>query len=219
MKCEIHIHTNASPECRITAAEVLEIAKRNGTKCLAVCDHNEISGAEKLKKLAGPERIKVIVGEEIASSDGEIIGLFLKDKINQGMSAEETVREIKKQGGLVYLPHPTDRSRRKRIKAEAIKKIIKEIDIVEIYNGRTIFSAFNSSAERLAKRTGKVGCCGSDAHTKWELGKTYCEMEDFASTDGFLAAVRNARFVCRKSNPLVHFVTGFYKLENLFRKK
>ena len=135
----------------------------------------------------------MVVGEEITTTDGELIGLFLKRRVRPGLTARETALEIKHQGGLVYLEHPYDEYRR-HLKEGAIEDLSDLIDIVEVYNARSDEKT-NRRAEELCEILGAAPGAGSDAHTVRELGSVYVEMEDFDSPETFLANLRGARIV------------------------
>lgn len=155
-----------------------------------VTDHDTTVAAFRLQAALGRA---VVVGEEITTSDGELIGLFLRQRIPPGLSALETAREIKKQGGLVYLEHPYDQARR-HLSEPAIVELASLIDIVEVFNGRADEKT-NQRAEELREILGAARGAGSDAHSIRELGSVYIEMEDFEGPLEFLAKLRTGRIV------------------------
>ena len=106
---DLHVHTNHSKDCAMAVEEVLERAAEVGLDVVAITDHNEVAGG--FEALAVGERygVRVIVGEEVKTSEGEVIGLFLKERIAPGLTFAETIAEIKRQGAIVYVPHPFDR--------------------------------------------------------------------------------------------------------------
>ena len=129
---DLHMHTDHSPDCATPVEVLLAHAREQGLGAIAITDHNEISGA--LEAAAKAEGIKVIVGEEVkTAAQGEVIGLFLHERIARGMSLAETVAEIRRQGGLVYVPHPFDRMHAVP-GYEHLLSILDEIDALEIFN-------------------------------------------------------------------------------------
>src|SRR6202022_4403258 len=136
-----------------------------------------------------------IVGEEIVTTEGELIGLFLKERVPARLSPEETVAAIKEQGGLVYLEHPYDTTRR-NLRKEAIERIADRIDIVEVFNGRSQ-PEINRRAQELRSTLGVAAGAGSDAHTLREIGSVYIEMEAFDGAQDFLAKLRRGNVVTR----------------------
>ena len=168
-----------------------------GVDVLAVTDHNEISGAQALQRHAP---FHVIVGEEIRTTEGgEIIGLFLQEKIAQGQHARDVVREIRAQGGLIYFPHPFDRIRTKQWPDPLRATLLQTADIVEIFNARSMTRAPERKAREAAERLGKVGCVGADAHFPREIGPTVVLLPPFSTPETLLASLRMAHFRCQRS--------------------
>jgi predicted metal-dependent phosphoesterase TrpH len=160
-----------------------------GLSPIVLTDHDGIDGAQSLVD-AGQ---RVVIGQEILTTEGELIGLFLRAAIPKGLSPEEAVAAIKEQGGLVYLEHPYDVTRR-RLREEAIERIASGIDIVEAFNGRAQAEA-NRLAEELRGTLGVAAGAGSDAHTLREIGSVYVEMEAFQGPHDFLVKLRSGRVV------------------------
>jgi glycosyltransferase involved in cell wall biosynthesis len=202
--CDLHMHTDHSPDCATPAGLLLETAKARGLGAIAITDHNEISGALEAREIA--ERIggiKVIVAEEVKTAhQGEVIGLFLEERIERGMSMAETIAEIRRQGGLVYVPHPFDRLHSVP-DYEHLLEIVDEIDILEVFNPRVAFSAFNEEAVRFARKYGIVPGAGSDSHVAQGLGSVKIRLRDFEGPEEFLESMREADIV-RKHKNLVY---------------
>jgi len=188
---------------------IIEHCQRRGINCIAITDHNEIGAALEMEKMGD---IKIIVGEEVKTREGEIIGLFIKEKIPPALSPEETVGIIKEQGGLVYIPHPFSRWRRTRIKTDALERIRKDIDILEVFNGRNLSSSDNLRAEQYATEHNIPMGVGTDSHITWELGGSYVEINDFSSPGELLMALRNGCRVTNLSNPVVHFGSTYVRI-------
>ena len=149
---DLHMHTDHSGDCATPVEVLLAHARAQGLGAIAVTDHNEISGALDARAQASEAGVKVIVGEEVKTAgEGEVIGLFIEEKIPRGLSLRETVAEIKRQGGLVYVPHPFDRMHAVP-DYEHLAKIIDDVDAIEIYNPRVAIGSFNDEAERFAAK-------------------------------------------------------------------
>jgi len=205
LRADLHTHTHYSPDSITAPQQFVDACRRRGIDCVAVTDHNTIRGALAVRERAD---FRVIVGEEVRTAEGEIIGLFLTEEVPKGLSAEETVERIKAQGGLAGLPHPYDRTRR-GLRPEARGRVLEQIDFVETLNARIVFPGDNRAARRLAERNGLAATAGSDAHSPWELGRVYVEMREFEGPQDFLAALREGRLGGRLSSPLVHLISRY----------
>lgn len=177
-KIEFHTHTKYSHDSLLNKYLYLIMLKIKKVKMVAITDHNEIDGAINFKLFLEKYGIRVIVGEEIMSTDGEIIGLFLNKRIAPGYSPRETMIKIKEQNGLVYIPHPYDEKRKKTVlKEKNIKENLDLIDMVEIHNGRNLQIEYSIKQEEIKKKYNLLGVVGSDAHLFLELGRNYNYIE------------------------------------------
>ena len=197
---DLHMHTDHSPDCATPVGTLLETAKRVGLGAIAITDHNEISGALEARERANG--IKVIVAEEVKTADqGEVIGLFIEEKIPRGMTLQETIAEIRRQGGLVYVPHPFDRMHAVPDYLHLLD-IVEDIDAIEVFNPRVAFSAFNEEAARFAAKYRIVAGAGSDSHVAQGLGSVKIRMRDFDGAEEFLESLRDADIVRKKQSLL-----------------
>lgn len=208
IRVDLHVHTSCSRDSLIRPEQLIEICDRRSISCVAVTDHNSIDCA---KFLHGRYPNRIIIGEEIRTKGGEIIGLFLKDYIRPSLSPRDTVKMIKDQGGIVYVPHPFDFTRGSSIRVEALYEICDEIDILEVYNSRNSFKWSNSRAREFAKQRGIIAGAGSDAHSTYEIGRTFIEMEPFESPSDFLIKLKDASLNMQKTP------TGFRLLTKMQR--
>jgi predicted metal-dependent phosphoesterase TrpH/glycosyltransferase involved in cell wall biosynthesis len=197
---DLHMHTNHSHDCATPVDKLLETAKERGLGAIAVTDHNEVSGALEARERANG--IKVIVGEEVKTADqGEVIGLFIEEKIPRGLTLQETIRAIRDQGGLVYVPHPFDRMHSVP-DYEHLLDVVEDIDAIEVFNPRVAFSAFNEEASRFAAKYRIVAGAGSDSHVPQGLGSVKIAMRDFEGPEEFLESLRDADIVRKKQSLL-----------------
>jgi glycosyltransferase involved in cell wall biosynthesis len=198
---DLHMHTDHSPDCATPVDVLLETAKRRGLGAIAVTDHNEISGALEARERANG--IKVIVSEEIKTADqGEVIGLFVEEKIPRGMSLAETIAAIRSQGGLVYVPHPFDRMHAVP-DYEHLLGVVEDIDAIEVFNARVAFAPFNDEAARFAAKYRIAAGAGSDSHVPQGLGSVKIRMRDFDGPEEFLESLREADII-RKPKSLLY---------------
>ena len=199
---DLHMHTDHSPDCATPVEVLLATARGQGLGAIAVTDHNEISGALAARSQAHEAGVKVIVGEEVKTADqGEVIGLFLDEKIPRGLSLEETVAEIKRQGGLVYVPHPFDRMHSVP-DYEHLLTILDDLDAIEIFNPRVAIGAFNDEAARFAGKYRIVAGAGSDSHVAQGLGSVRIRMRDFNGPQEFMQSLADASIATRPSSLL-----------------
>jgi glycosyltransferase involved in cell wall biosynthesis len=190
---DLHMHTDHSYDCATPVEVLLAEAAARGLGAIAVTDHNEISGAmEAREKAVG---VKVIVAEEVKTANqGEVIGLFIEEKIPRGLTLEETIAEIKRQGGLVYVPHPFDRLHSVP-DYEHLLTVLGQVDAIEVFNPRIAISEFNEEAVRFAAKYRIPAGAGSDAHVPQGLGSVRIRMRDFNGPEEFLESLRDADIV------------------------
>jgi hypothetical protein len=199
---DLHMHTDHSHDCATPVEVLLATARAQGLGAIAVTDHNEISGALEARAQAEQAGVKVIVGEEVKTDgQGEVIGLFIEEKIPRGLTLEETVAEIKRQGGLVYVPHPFDRMHSVP-DYEHLLTILDDVDAIEVFNPRVAIGAFNDEAERFAAKYRIVAGAGSDSHVAQGLGSARIRMRDFDGPQEFLQSLRDAEIVTGRSSLL-----------------
>ncbi|MGN6586175.1 MAG: PHP domain-containing protein [Solirubrobacterales bacterium] len=207
IEVDLHMHTDHSGDCATPVDVLIQTARDRGLGAIAITDHNEVSGALEARKLAEElGDIKVIVAEEVKTAEqGEVIGLFLEEKIPKGLTMAETIREIRAQGGLVYVPHPFDRFHSVP-DYEHLLDIVEEIDLLEVFNPRVAVTAFNEEAVRFARKYRIVPAAGSDSHVAQGLGSVRQRIHDFDGPAEFLEARRDADNT-RKHTNLVYVQT------------
>ena len=207
IEVDLHMHTDHSGDCATPVDVLIHTARDRGLGAIAITDHNEVSGALEARKLAEElGDIKVIVAEEVKTAEqGEVIGLFLEEKIPKGLTMAETIAEIRRQGGLVYVPHPFDRFHSVP-DYEHLLDIVEEIDILEVFNPRVAVTSFNEEAVRFATKYRIVSGAGSDSHVAQGLGSVRQRIHDFDGPAEFLEAMRDAD-ITRKHKNLVYVQT------------
>jgi predicted metal-dependent phosphoesterase TrpH len=206
IEVDLHMHTDHSYDCATPVEVLLASAREQGLGAIAVTDHNEISGAlearERAAELDPDGPVKVIVGEEVKTAgEGEVIGLFIEEKIPRGLSLRETVAEIRRQGGIVYVPHPFDRMHSVP-DYEHLLEILDEVDAIEVFNPRVAISAFNEEAARFAAKYRIPAGAGSDSHVAQGLGSARIRMRDFDGPAEFLQSLRDGEILTRPSSLL-----------------
>ena len=200
---DLHMHTDHSHDCATPVEVLLATAREQGLGAIAVTDHNEVSGAlEARAQAAAGGEVKVIVGEEVKTAgEGEVIGLFIEERIPRGLTLAETVAEIKRQGGVVYVPHPFDRMHAVP-DYEHLLGVLDEVDAIEVFNPRVAIGAFNEEAARFAAKYRIPAGAGSDSHVAQGLGSVRVRMHDFEGPQEFLQSLRDAEIVTRPTSLL-----------------
>jgi predicted metal-dependent phosphoesterase TrpH len=196
------MHTEHSYDCSVPVTDLLDHAEEQGLGAIAITDHNEFDGALEAVELARGRSLRVIPGEEVMSTSGEVIGLFLREKIERGMSLGDTIAAIHDQGGIVYLPHPFDRLHSVP-KARALHRHLGEIDVFEVYNAKLLLDGFNDEALRFARKYNLTMGAGSDAHVLQAVGTGAVRMAPFDTPEEFLISLRSAE-VLRRPKSLVY---------------
>jgi predicted metal-dependent phosphoesterase TrpH len=193
LRVDLHTHTMWSGDSTTTPDEFAAAIVASGLDVVCITDHNAIDGAVELRdRLA----CRVIVGEELRTAAGEIIGLFLTRRVPMGISHLDAAKAIRDQGGVVYIPHPFDPLRR-NLTEVALYELAEAdlIDAVEVLNAKTSLSSLNRRAAEFAAEFGIVAGAGSDGHVPDALGAAYVEMDDFATPMEFLASLANSTVI------------------------
>lgn len=206
-RVEFHCHTHRSPDCLTTPARLLAACRRRGIDRVVVTDHNEIRGALEARSL-DPQR--VIVGEEIETRRGELLAVFVQERVPPGLEPEEAIRRLRAQGAFIAVSHPLDRQRGWAL--PDLLEILPLVDALEVFNARCLLPAYDRAAAALAREHGLPGIVGSDAHSAMEIGRATLLLPPFEDADGLRAALREACPRVRRSSPLVHLVSSGARL-------
>jgi len=219
MKVELHCHTKYSHDSLLSHRLLYMKCVRKGIKYIAITEHNNLKGAQEFREYCRNrgEKVHVIPGEEIMTSEGEVIGLYLKDEIPRDLSPEDTIDRIKQQGGIVYVPHPYDEKRYKTVlSTDAIARNADSIDCIEAYNGRNISPEYEIKQNEIAERFHARKVIGSDAHTLIEIGRNYLETDIGPDTrEAFLSMLDNCAFVKAPCIGVAHKLTKYARLIKL----
>lgn len=210
IRADLHNHSYYSPDSISSPGHMLRRARQRKIDVLAVTDHNTVRGGLVTRDLAAksyPE-VRVIVGEEVRTADGEILGLFLTENIPRGLSAEETIERIKAQGGVAGAPHPFD-AFRSGLKPDVTERVVPLLDFIEGFNARMMLSSHNRSAVKLAKTHGLPVTAASDAHSPREIGRAWVAMPDFTTPAEFIEALKQGKLRGRMSSPLIHLTSRY----------
>ncbi|NPA93180.1 MAG: PHP domain-containing protein [Chloroflexi bacterium] len=213
-RVDFHIHTFASPDSLTPVQAVLASARRRGLDMVAITDHNTIQGALEAWALA-PEQ--VIVGEEIMTTQGELLAYFLEETVPPGLSPEETIARVRAQGGVVAVAHPFDARRKGHWQMEDLQRIAPLVDAIEGLNARCFSRQANLEAQKFAQAWGLPVLAGSDAHTAREVGQVVTVLPRFASAVELKEALTASRLEGRISWPTVTLASRYAKLRKRWR--
>ncbi len=210
VRADLHSHTHYSRDSILSPRGLVEQCRRRGITCIAVTDHDTVRGGLAVQQLAD---FCVIVGEEVRTAEGEILGLFLLADIPRGLSAAETIDRIESQGGIAGVPHPFDRFR-SSLRHDVLNRLVGRVRFLEALNARIVFPSHNKMALEFAQKHDLPISAASDAHSRREVGRCYVEMPPFASSSDFVDSLRLGRLVGRPSSPLVHIMSRYATLRH-----
>ena len=215
LRVEFHCHTVFSKDSLTSPRQLVDACRRKHIDRVIVTDHDTIAGARAAHQL-DPER--VIVGEEIMTTRGEILAAFVKEEIPPRLSPQETINRLRSQGAFISVSHPFDAMRAGGWDEPDLLEIAPLVDAIEIYNSRCVNPAFNTQALAFARKHNLAGTVGSDAHAPLELGRSVLLLEPFADADGLRAVVRLATAQTRWSPPWFHFISRYAKFRKQINK-
>jgi predicted metal-dependent phosphoesterase TrpH len=202
LRVEFHCHTIASKDSLVRPANLVAAARRKGIDRLIITDHNTIAGARAAQTL-DPER--VIVGEEIMTTCGEILAAFVQDEIPAGLTPRETICRLREQDAFISVSHPFDRMRSGGWREPDLLEILPLVDAIEVFNSRCTFQSYNREAQEFAEQHSLPGTVGSDAHAAFEVGRSLLKLEPFDGPDGL-------REVIRRGIPMVKWSPPWFRL-------
>lgn len=218
MKIDLHCHSEASHDCRTPLQTMIDRCHRAGIHVQAITDHNQIWGAQALQAMTKDDpTLTIIVGEEISTREGEIIGLFLSEKIPARLPADETIERIKAQGGLVLIPHGFDPFKRYRLRSESLERVKEQVDIIEVFNAHVSQPDFNVAASVWAEQHDKLKSAGTDAHTAVHIGTAWVETPHMTirRPEDLLLALREGKVSGKWRHPARTF---FSRMKDLARR-
>lgn len=215
-KVEFHCHTVHSPDSLTSPADLVRACRRKGLDRVVVTDHNTIAGALAAQAI-DPQL--VIVGEEIMTTQGELLAAYVQETIPAGLSPEEAVRRLRAQGAFISVSHPFDVMRSGHWDLLDLQAIVPHVDAIETFNARCMLPAFNRRAEAFARRNGLPGTAGSDAHAAFELGRAVLLVDAFHDARSLRECLPRASAVRRASPPWFHLSSRYAVLRKGWRAR
>lgn len=201
-RVDLHNHTRWSKDCLVRFETILNLCAKRRIDRIAITDHNTAEGALQMHAMA-PQL--VIPGEEIMTTQGELLAYYVTETVPAGLSPEETIARLRDQGAVISVSHPFDRLRKGAWREENLLRIVGHVDAIEVFNARCLFPEDNEKAQAFAAKHGKLGTAGSDSHTRVEYGTGLALLPPFENTAaGMLQALQAARYDERLSEWWVH---------------
>ena len=215
-RVELHSHTHYSRDCLTTFKQVIARCRQLGIDKIAITDHNTAEGGLAFARL---EPDLIIPGEEIMTTEGEILAFFVQETIPRGLSPDETIRRLRDQGAFISVSHPFDRLRRGAWTREQMDLIIGKVDAIEVFNARCMWNEDNDKASAYAAEHGILGTVGSDAHIPYEFGKATLMMTPFEGAGSFAEALQSAERDIHLSPKWVHGFSSLAKWQRKYLKR
>jgi predicted metal-dependent phosphoesterase TrpH len=203
---DFHCHTILSKDSLTTPERLVAAARRKHLDRVVVTDHNSIAGALAAQEL-DPDRI--IVGEEIMTTKGEILAAYVTGVIPHGLPPKETIQLLRQQGAFISVSHPFDSWRNGAWKVEDLLEITPLVDAIEVFNARCTASLDNQRAAEFALQHHLAGTAGSDAHAAFELGKARLELPQFEGPDDLRKVISQGKVKGGLSPAWVHFASWY----------
>lgn len=210
---DFHVHTRHSRDSILHEDRYIRLAVERGLTHVAITNHNNVEGAiavrDRVAELGLDDRLRIILGEEVSTADGEIVGVFMTATVPRDLSADETADAIHAQGGLVFVPHPYDPFRRSHIREEPLLRLLEagKVDAIEVFNSRVTFGRHNHRAAELAGRFGIPGIACSDTHSAPEVAMSVNAMPAFETADELRASLLANEWHGSRSTKLIHLTT------------
>ncbi len=209
-KIDLHTHSMASPDGGITAEQFMRVMEDGILDFIAVTDHDTIQMAKALNRTLGN---KIIIGQEISTPQGDIIGLFLEETVKPNQSVLATAKAIKEQGGLVYIPHPFE-TLRSGISEIDLGRIADLVNIVEVHNGRVLLQNRGPKAATWAMLHHKARASASDAHGRKGLGHSYSIIDKEPTAQNLVSLLAHGRLVTHRPPLRTLLYPKYHRLVN-----
>jgi hypothetical protein len=210
IRVEFHCHSIFSHDSLVSIDGLYSASKDKQIDRVIITDHNRIDGALMAHNIF-PDIF--IVGEEVMTTEGEILAAFVKEVVPKGLTPTETINKLRDQGAFIWVPHPFDKSRSGSWDLDELKKIAPLVDAIEVFNSRCIKNDYNRLAENFAKKYSLQEIVGSDAHSTYELGRSTLFLPDFNDAHELRESLTDASQDVHLTPFWVHFISTWAKLK------
>lgn len=213
---EFHCHTSSSKDSLTQPVDLIVAARHKGIDRLIITDHNTTTGAVAARDL-DPDL--VIVGEEIMTTQGEILAAFVQEEIPPGLNPQEVISQLREQGAFISVSHPFDRFRSGGWKETDLLGILPLVDAIEVFNSRCMLPGFNHQARRFAEKYNIPGTVGSDAHAAFEVGRSLMRLKPFNGPDEMRKVIRSGEPIVKWSPPWFHFTSRYASASKRYQSR
>ncbi len=208
-RVEFHCHTSYSKDSLTSPRRLLAACSRRGIDRIVITDHNTIAGARAAQAI---DPARVIVGEEIMTTAGELVAAFVSAEVPPGLTPLQAIAILREQSAFISVAHPFDAMRKGGWKLEQLLEITPLVDAIEVFNSRCTIRSANDRAHEFARDHNLAGTVGSDAHTAHEIGRSTLLLEPFADAAGLRGAIRRSTSETRWSPPWIHLTSRYARL-------
>ena len=212
LRVEFHCHTIYSKDSLTRPENLIDACRKKGIDRVIITDHNTILGAQKAQEI---DSERVIIGEEIMTTQGEILAAFVQEGIPSGLEPREVIDELRRQEAFISVSHPFDNLREGHWETGELLEILPLVDAIEVFNARNLRKETNQQAREFAEQHNIAGTVGSDAHTAFELGTALLLLPEFSNSDDLRGVIRSAQPLGKASPAWVHLASRYA----VFRKK
>lgn len=209
LRVDFHCHTKYSRDSLTSPERLLDVCRQRGLDRLVVTDHNTIAGALAAQKL---DPYRVIIGEEIMTTEGELLAFYVNDEVPAGLTPEEAISRLRSQGAFISVSHPFDVLRSGHWSLETLLRILPLIDAIEIFNARCLHNKYNTQAQDFAHKYKVPGTAGSDAHADFEIGRASLVLPEFSDANSLKISLAQASLRAKLSPAWVHLASTLAKL-------
>jgi len=216
LRLDLHCHTSYSKDCLLSPSRLLQACQRKGIDRVVITDHNTIAGALQAQEL---DPTRVIVGEEIMTTQGELLAFYVHEELPAGLSPQDAIHRLRAQDAFVSVSHPFDRWRGGSWNTSDLLQILPLVDAIETFNSRCVSPSYNQEAQDFARQHNLLGTVGSDAHTTFEIGKATLLLAEFRDAVSLKAALPQAESKVALSGPWVHLSSRYAVLYKILIRK
>lgn len=225
VKTELHCHNSFSNfhvgeeeppyDCDISIRDQLERSYSLGLDAIFVTNHNTLDGYKQLLEYKNDhakfQNISVFPAEEITIDTGaHVLAYGIHDEIKSGITLDELIDEVHKQGGITSAPHPFSL-------LDALRDSAKKCDMVEVFNSNNVDVLSNAKATQFALDNDMIQVSGSDSHVLSTLGRCVNVIDSENNLDDILQSMKKGQIEISQTGYALQYETMDhlkYKINN-----